>query len=126
MNKQLLIESTIRQRKACSTNTLIANYRDYINHKMLTCGEKLVFSYKGLKLSFTPKQVEVMRLVAKGFSNGKIARMLSKNESAIKLLIHRITNYLEEILHENIDRFYLIIIAQRLNLEKEYYMDYDF
>ena len=78
--------------------------------------QRKIFYHKGNNITLTEKQINLLRLVAKGFSNIKIARELNKKESAIKLSIHRIMKYLEVILNENIDRFYLIIVAQELDL----------
>lgn len=57
-----------------------------------------------------------MEFVAKGYSNIKIAKELGVTESSIKLFIYRLMRKLEKRLSETIDRFYLVIIAQRLGL----------
>lgn len=79
---------------------------------------KVVCNYKGISIGVTPKQVEVLKLVAQGFSNTKIAKKLGVKESTIKLLIYRLMKHLERRLYESVDRFYLVIIAQQLDFEE--------
>lgn len=94
-------------------------YKNYIKQKKININHRTILSYKSTKLALTLKQIQVLRLIAKGFSNTKIAYKLGIKEATIKLLVYRLMKYLENILNEKIDRFYLVIIAQELNLEHE-------
>lgn len=96
---------------------LMIEYRNYLDEKRHLQG-KMVCNYNGIKVGFTPKQAEILKLVAQGFSNIKIAKKLEARESTIKLSIYRLMKYLEHRLYENIDRFYLIIIAQQFDFEE--------
>ena len=60
-----------------------------------------------------------MEFVARGYSNIKIAKELGVTESSIKLFVYRLMRKLEKRLSETVDRFYLIIIAQRVGLIKD-------
>ncbi len=80
---------------------------------------KYIYCYNGNQLRLTIKQIEILRLVAQGYSNSKIAKKLIMKESTLKITIYRLIKYLECILLEQIDRFYLIIIAQRLGIEHD-------
>ena len=91
--------------------------KDTHRYKRPPKSEKIILNYKETKMEFTKRQLEVMELVAKGFSNTKISHILKTNESTIKLLIYRIKKYIECITLERIDRFYLVIIAQELSLD---------
>ncbi len=93
------------------------DYDNYLNEKRLASGRRISFNYNGNKIALTQKQINVLKLVAKGFSNAKIAQCLSVREQAIKLLIYRLIKYMEKVLYESVDRFYLIIIAQQLGLD---------
>ncbi len=94
------------------------DYDNYLNEKRLTSGRRILFNYNGNKIALTQKQINVLKLVAKGFSNAKIAQCLSIKEQAIKLLIYRLMKYIEKVLYESVDRFYLIVIAQQLGLDE--------
>lgn len=94
------------------------DYDTYLNEKKLASGQRILFDYGENKIALTQKQINVLKLVAKGFSNTKIAQYLSVKEQAVKLLIYRLMKYLEEVLYEKVDRFYLIVIAQQLGLEE--------
>ncbi len=94
------------------------DYENYLNKRKLTSGRRFLFDYDEHTIGFTIKQISVLKLVAKGYSNLKIAQCLGMKEPAIKLLIYRMIKYLEETLHENVDRFYLVIIAQQLELDE--------
>lgn len=89
----------------------------YLKQKKLSTYNKILFDYNGIKIGFTKKQINILSYVAKGYSNSRIAKELALKEAAVKLLIYRLMKYLENNLYEPIDRFYLIIIAQKLNLE---------
>jgi DNA-binding CsgD family transcriptional regulator len=94
------------------------DYDNYLNERRLASGRRILFNYNGSKIGLTQKQINVLKLVAKGFSNAKIAQCLSVREQAIKLLIYRLMKYIEKVLHESVDRFYLIVIAQQLGLDE--------
>lgn len=115
------IKNVFKRRRKCSSYQLMINYHNYIKQKQLNFGDKIMFRYKDLRFSLTPNQAEVLRLVAKGFSNMKIAKKLSKKEVTIKLFIYRLMKYLGDVLYESVDRFHLVIIAQGLILDSESY-----
>ena len=92
------------------------DYENYLRSKTSITYQRKLINFKGHKIILTQKQVDILKLVAKGFSNARISREMKKRESAIKLSIYRTMKYLEIILDETIDRFYLIIIAQELDL----------
>ena len=93
------------------------DYENYLNQRKLTSGRRFLFDYNESTIGFTLKQIKVLKLVSKGYANAKIAQCLGVRESAVKLLIYRMMKYLEEELSEDVDRFYLVIIAQQLGLE---------
>ncbi len=111
------IKSILRAKKECSSYSLMLEYKNYIARKQQSANLKSTFEYKESKLSFTYKQIEILKLVAKGFSNLKITKKLLLKESTVKLNIYRVMRYIERVLLEKVDRFYLIIIAQNLDLE---------
>ena len=114
------MKTMLRKRRASSPYQMMLDYRNYLRQKKLnklSKKEKNICQYKELKLAFTPKQIEVLRLIAEGFSNAKIAQKLGTKENTVKLLIYRLMKSMEGHLHESIDRFSLIIIAQQLELE---------
>ncbi len=94
------------------------DYDNYLNERKLATGQRILFNYNEVKIGLTQKQINVLKLVAKGFSNIKIAHCLYVKESAVKLLIYRLMKSLEEDLNESIDRFYLVVIAQQLGLDE--------
>lgn len=94
------------------------DYDNYLNERKLAVGQKILFYYDGIKIGLTQKQINVLKLVAKGYSNMKIARCMAVREDSVKLLIYRLMKYLEEVLEENVDRFYLVVIAQQLELDE--------
>ncbi|MBI3590552.1 MAG: response regulator transcription factor [Candidatus Melainabacteria bacterium] len=102
-----------------SSDELMLDYENYLINRKLATNQKTVFIYDGARVLLTPRQIMVLELVASGFSNSKIARKLGVKVSAMKLLIYRLMRSLERALGENIDRFYLIIIAQRLGLNHD-------
>ena len=112
-----VIENFIKRKKARSANQIVLNYRNYFNRKNINGCQRIILGYRDVQLELTQNQINVLRLIARGFSNAKIARKLSKKESAIKLLIYRLMRYMETVLYETIDRFHLIIIAQELSLD---------
>lgn len=89
------------------------DFETFSNHKRLL-RNKVIFNYKGINLGFSEKQALVLRLIANGFSNSKIACELNIKESTVKILVYRVMRYMEAILLEDIDRFSLVIIAQGL------------
>ena len=84
--------------------------------KALSPNRKIICSYKGVRIALTGKQIEVLKLVAKGFSNSRISQQLKTKEPTLKLQIYRLMKYLESNILENIDRFYLVVIAQQIEL----------
>ena len=94
-------------------------YQNYFSYRNTLANQKIVLSYKDSNLEFTQKQIEILKLIAKGFSNAKIANHLLKKEATVKLLVYRLMKYLENVLNEKVDRFYLVIIAQELILKQE-------
>lgn len=94
------------------------NYEDYLRLRKSATNQKSIVEYMNIGFSLTQKQIEVLKLVALGFSNVKIAQILDAKEATIKLLIYRLTKRLETILGEKVDRFYLVIIAQKLNFKE--------
>ena len=102
-----------------SPDELMLDYENYLRNRKLAINQKTVFIYNGAEILLTQRQIMVLQLVAQGFSNSKIARKLGVKVSAMKLLIYRLMRSLERVLCENIDRFYLVIIAQRLELSSE-------
>lgn len=100
--------------KISSTNSLRLEYETYIKSRASAINQKSPINYKNHKLFFTPKQIEVLKLIAKGYSNRRIAKDLSLKETTLKLLTYRLMKYIEDITHKTIDRFYLIIIAQEI------------
>lgn len=112
------LKHTFKKFRRSSFNQLMLKYKKYLNHIKLTNNQKAIFNYNGITVGLTPKQIEVLKLIAKGFSNGKIAKKLLTKEATVKLLIYRLMKYLERMLYEeNIDRFNLVIIAQKLDLD---------
>lgn len=94
------------------------DYDNFLNERKLAAGQKILFYYEGIKIGLTQKQIDVLKLVAQGYSNMKIAQFLRVREDSIKLLIYRLMKYLEKVLEENVDRFYLVVIAQQLALDE--------
>ncbi len=82
--------------------------------KTLFINRKILYIYKGKYLAFTAKQIDVLHLVSLGYSNAKIAKRLFMKESTVKLITYRIMRYIERSFKEKVDRFSLIVIAQKL------------
>ena len=80
----------------------------------LSINKRYLIEYRKVDLLFTLKQMEVISLISKGFSNSKIAKQIETRESTIKLMVYRLMKYLEDALGENVDRFYLIILSQEI------------
>lgn len=97
----------------------VLEYENYIRQKKLATNQKIIFEYNDMYLGLTQKQINILKLVAKGLSNIKIAEELSLKDATVKLIIYRLTKYLERVLFERIDRFYLIIVAQKLQLDDQ-------
>lgn len=110
------VENFTSRKKVCNYNNLEPHFEKYIKLKKLNLNQKILINYKGTRIGFTERQIKVLKLIAKGLSNIKIAEKLQAKESAIKLLVYRLMKYLEEMFYERVDRYYLIIIAQELNL----------
>ena len=122
MNRMIEESSLKRKPKQKHKNlpqAIMLDYYNYLRKRRKATNQKRVLSYRNEKLSFTTKQIEVLSLVAKGFSNSKIAQKLSLKETTAKLLIYRLMKYIEACLCENVDRFSLIIFAQELNLDEK-------
>ena len=117
MEKQELKNLSRRNGKS-SSYELLLDFENYIAKRKKIINQKVKFDYNNIKLELTPKQINVLKLVAKGLSNAKIANELSIRAAAVKLLVYRTIKYLEDNLHEQIDRFSLIILAQKLDLTK--------
>lgn len=92
-------------------------FENYLRQRKKFANKKLVFEYNETKITLTKKQIKVLFYIAQGYSNQKIAKELGTRETAVKLLIYRLMKYLESTLYEQIDRYYLIIVAQKLHLE---------
>ena len=109
------LEKLFKRKRARSSHKLFFYYRNYIRDKKLIANHRIICTHGDLKLAFTQKQFTVLKLVALGFSNVKIAKRLGIKESTTKLLIYRIMKYLESVLYKRIDRFSLVIVAQELD-----------
>ena len=116
--EDLFIESSLNTVQAVSPLEFKLDYDNYLNEKRFSLNQRILFNYNGNTIGLTQKHIKVLKLVAKGFSNAKIAKCLGAKESSIKLLIYRLIKYLEEGLDESIDRFYLVVIAQQLGLDE--------
>ena len=115
MNLQTVIKSEHSSQKI-QPHPEEVEYESYLNSKKPFSYQKKLLGLNGYDVFLTQKQIDILKFVAKGFSNGRIAKELRKKESAIKLSIYRTMKYLEIILDKNVDRFSLIIIAQELDL----------
>ena len=111
--------NNFRKRTVNSGFNVMLDYKNYLKQKRLYPSNKAIFAYKGVKIALSQKQIRVLKLVAQGFSNIRVAHELSMKETTIKLLVYRLKKYLESVLYEDVDRFYLVIIAQELESEKE-------
>ncbi|OGI06431.1 MAG: hypothetical protein A3I68_01380 [Candidatus Melainabacteria bacterium RIFCSPLOWO2_02_FULL_35_15] len=111
-------DSSLEDLQIVAPLELRLDYDNYLNERKLAVGQKILFYYGGIKIGLTQKQINVLKLVAKGYSNMKIARCMAVREDSVKLLIYRLMKYLEEVLEENVDRFYLVVIAQQLELDE--------
>ena len=78
--------------------------------------KKVLLAYKGTKLALTSKQIAVLSLVSKGYSNSKIANEFLIKPHTVKQTIHRLIKSLENTLYQHLDRFSLVIFAQELDL----------
>ena len=117
MEEQIL-KDIYNGRQDKSSYQLMLDYENYLKERKYFTNQKTIFHYKETKLALTPRQVEVLKLIAMGFSNVTIASILTTKEATIKLFVYRLMKYLEAVLYESIDRFYLVIIAQQLDLER--------
>lgn len=86
----------------------------------LIVNKREIFFFREMELSLTQKQLEVLKLIAQGHSNAKVAKIMQSKESAIKISIYRIMKYLEHKLNSKIDRFYLVVLAQKILIENFY------
>ena len=110
-------EKLKKHKKVNLTHQMMLDYQNYLKQRKLLKNKKTVFLYKETQLAFTPKQIKILKFIAKGFSNIKIAQSLMMKEPTIKILVYRLMKYLEGVLCEHVDRYHLIIIAQEMNLE---------
>lgn len=118
MEKEKLKNISKRNGKSSSIELLL-DFESYIEKRKKSVNQKVSFDYNNRKLELTPKQINVLKLVAKGLSNTKIANELSVQSAAVKLSIYRIIKYLEYNLNERIDRFNLVILAQKLDYKEQ-------
>ena len=116
--KDSSLEDSLNGIQLGSPFELQLDYDNYLTEKRLALGQRILFDYNEFKIGLTRKQIEVLKLVAKGFSNTKIAHCLCVKEASVKLLIYRLMKYMEESLEESVDRFYLVVIAQKLGLDE--------
>lgn len=117
MIEERTLRRVFKRRHACSAYQLRLAYKNYLKIRKLKTHEKVMFYYRGVELGFTQKQLEVLKLISRGFSNVKIAQKFKVKVATVKLLVYRLMRYLERILGGNIDRFYLVILAQELDLD---------
>jgi DNA-binding CsgD family transcriptional regulator len=98
------------------SNSLVLDPREEDSEKVikLSINKRYLIKYRKADLLFTLKQMEVISLISKGFSNLKIAKQIGIRESTIKLMVYRLMRYLEDALGEKVDRFYLIILSQEV------------
>lgn len=118
MSKVFSKKAVADEEKAASYELLL-EYKNYLKQRRLLTNKKVLLDYKGTKIALTKKQIALLGLVAKGFSNTKIAQELLAKTSAIKQAIYRLTRYLEKNLYEHVDRFSLIIHAQQMDLNDQ-------
>lgn len=112
MNQKIVQEQEISYPESSPYEKLL-DYNNYIEEKRASKHHKIPVDYNNVQVRFTSRQIEILKLVAQGLSNTRIAKKLNCRETAVKLVIYRITKNLEEILYEDIDRYYLVIIAQK-------------
>ena len=111
-------DSSLENLQVIAPLELRLDYDNYLTERKLAVGQKILFYYNGIKIGLTQKQINVLKFVAKGYSNIKIAHCMAVRETSMKLLIYRLMKYLEEALEESVDRFYLVVIAQQLGLDE--------
>ena len=111
-------DSSVESLQVMAPLELRLDYDNYLTERKLAVGQKILFYYSGIKIGLTQKQINVLKLVSKGYSNMKIAQCMAVREDSIKLLIYRLMKYMEEVLEESVDRFYLVVIAQQLGLDE--------
>ena len=99
----------------------VLEYENYVRQRKLAVNQKMIFKYDDVKLALTRKQSIVLKLVALGLSNTRIAQELGLKDATVKLVIYRLMKYLQTVLFEPVDRFYLIIVAQKLESDNTSY-----
>ncbi|OGI20814.1 MAG: hypothetical protein A3B68_09790 [Candidatus Melainabacteria bacterium RIFCSPHIGHO2_02_FULL_34_12] len=115
MNEELS-HSELERKVEASPFERLLDYDNYLKQKKILLTKKTLIYYRGTYVALTEKQISILKLIAKGFSNLKIAQKLAVRETAIKLLIYRLMKYIGDVLHEKTDRYYLVIIAQEMDL----------
>ena len=95
----------------------LLDYNNYVEQKKASKHHKVPVNYNSVQVRFTSRQIEILKLVAQGLSNTRIAKKLECKETAVKLIVYRIMKNLEDILYEDIDRYYLVILAQQFKLD---------
>lgn len=93
---------------------LLIDYDNYIKKKRFATNKKSLFKFKDEYVAVTRKQIEILNLIAKGFSNSKIAKELNKSDNSVKLSVYRLIEYFERTLNIKLDRYLIIIVAQNL------------
>jgi len=108
-----------RKRDFNATCEILHDYESYLKHKRLWANRKYLLKYRHFRIALTQRQIIVLKLVARGFANSKIAQLLRVNEPAVKLSVHRLIKYFERVLEEKIDRFMFTVIAQQVDFKGE-------
>ena len=116
MEEQLL-KVEIKRKEICPSYEFMLDYENYLETKNITSKQKTVVFYNGIKLAFTARQFEILKFISMGYSNNKIAKRLNMKSAAMRLSVYRLMKYFEHKLCGNVDRFYLVIIAQELEGE---------
>ena len=101
----------------------LLDYNNYVEQKKASKHSKVPVNYNSVQVRFTSRQIEILKLVAQGLSNTRIAKKLECKETAVKLIVYRIMKNLEDILYEDIDRYYLVIIAQQFKFDVNLFLD---
>ncbi|GEM_PF-2164022 len=116
MHQRIAQEKQISYQESSPYEKLL-DYNNYIEQKRASKHHKIPVDYNNVQVRFTLRQIEILRLVAQGLSNARIAKKLDCKETAVKLVVYRIMKNLEEILYEDIDRYYLVVIAQQFKFD---------
>ena len=122
MHQRIAQEQEINCQESSPYEKLL-DYNNYIEQKRASKHHKIPVDYNNVQVRLTSRQIKVLKLVAEGLSNTRIAKKLNCRETAVKLVIYRIMKNLEEILYEDIDRYYLVIIAQKFKFDIDLLFD---